>query len=316
MKTNHNAFTLVELLVVIAIIGMLVGLLLPAVQTARESARKMSCSNNMRQIALGMLNYESARKSLPPAYTNATCKDLEFGRGNYGKHNALTLILPYVEQQQVYDQFDLSKDWNSTATNATAASSGMTNAQASKAPISTFLCPSAGTLTDSKNLRLCSGDYTANQALQVASIAAARKLFPNMTHTEKQYRSALMEFRKSGTQGIYPTRLADISDGLSNSMLYFEDAGRPTRFKYGRKDSNTTELGDSQWANPDATYGTDYYPFQNVNNNNETYSFHAGGCQYSFCDGSVHFITDSIDPDTFISLFTHNEGDAMESSLE
>ncbi len=311
MKTKHKAFTLVELLVVIAIIGMLVGLLLPAVQTAREAARKMSCSNNMRQIALGMLNYESAMKTLPPAYSNSTCKNLDFGKENYGNHNGLIFILPYIEQQQVYDQFDLSKNWNDTSTNT---KSSISNQEAAQVQISAFLCPSAGTLNDTNNVRIFAGDYTANQALQVAAIQAAKNANSTLTHEVKQYRSALMEFRKSGTTGVYPTKLADVSDGLSNSMLYFEDAGRPFRYKYGKHDG--TDLGDAPWADPNQTYGVDYFPFQNVTNNNETYSFHANGCTYSFCDGSVHFMTDSMDPDTYISLFTHNEGDSIGASVE
>jgi prepilin-type N-terminal cleavage/methylation domain-containing protein len=103
-KKPASRFTLVELLVVIAIIGVLVGLFLPAVRSARGPARRMSCSNNLKQIGLALLNYENDHGCLPPAYTT----DAE-GRP---LHSWRSLILPYIEQQALYNLIDFSKPWD------------------------------------------------------------------------------------------------------------------------------------------------------------------------------------------------------------
>ncbi|MFN5917616.1 MAG: DUF1559 domain-containing protein, partial [Planctomycetota bacterium] len=111
-RLKHQGFTLVELLVVIAIIGILVGLLLPAVQAAREAARRMSCGNNIRQVALGCLNYESAYKKLP-AGASGPCSynpwsvhdaDMNVGRQPINRYSLFVAILPMMEQTQLYNQ--------------------------------------------------------------------------------------------------------------------------------------------------------------------------------------------------------------------
>lgn len=95
---ERRAFTLVELLVVIAIIGVLIGLLLPAVQAAREAARRSQCINNLKQLGLGMHNYQDANNHFPPFE--------EYGRGHHGRRNGFVLILPFIEQQSLWDQID------------------------------------------------------------------------------------------------------------------------------------------------------------------------------------------------------------------
>ena len=104
-RTRHHGFTLVELLVVIAIIGILIAMLLPAVQAAREAARRMQCSNNLKQMGLGMHNYASANKDFFPT-------------GNTGemyrwKPGLFSLLLPYIEHQALYDSLDMT-GWNDT----------------------------------------------------------------------------------------------------------------------------------------------------------------------------------------------------------
>ncbi|MEZ6072126.1 MAG: DUF1559 domain-containing protein [Pirellulales bacterium] len=110
-RLTHRGFTLVELLVVIAIIGILIALLLPAVQAARESARRSACVNNLKQIALAVSNYEGVHRSLPPGdVTRATAADgtpLPESSFFYGTNWAIA-ILPFIEQQAVFDQYDLS----------------------------------------------------------------------------------------------------------------------------------------------------------------------------------------------------------------
>jgi prepilin-type N-terminal cleavage/methylation domain-containing protein len=103
MKTTKKGFTLVELLVVIAIIGVLVGLLLPAVQAAREAARRMSCSNNLKQLGLGAQNFESAYKSLPPGEWTRASTTASTSRPAW-----TTVVLSFLEQSTKFNQFDFT----------------------------------------------------------------------------------------------------------------------------------------------------------------------------------------------------------------
>ncbi len=137
MRQHRIAITLVELLVVIAIIGVVVALCLPAVRSAREPARRNSCTNNLKQIMLALLEYESQNGTLPPAYTVDT-------EGNR-LHSWRTLILPHMEQRQLYESIDLSKPWDDPA-----------NAKARNAVVESYICPS---YPDTKNLTTYLGVY-------------------------------------------------------------------------------------------------------------------------------------------------------------
>jgi prepilin-type processing-associated H-X9-DG protein len=128
-QTKRIALTLVELLVIIAIIGVLVALLLPSVRTGREAARRNQCQNNLKQIAIALKRYEKANGALPPAYTtDADGKPL---------HSWRTLILPYIEEQALYESIDLTKPWDDVA-----------NAEAARTSVFTYQCSST---TDDDN---------------------------------------------------------------------------------------------------------------------------------------------------------------------
>jgi len=273
---------------------MLVGLLLPAVQQAREAVRKTSCSNNMRQIALAKLNYESQQQKLPPAVTwPSSCKI------PYGYLNGLIFILPQMEQQALYDQFDLSRNWNSTTANT---HSGLSNKTASQTELPMLRCPTAP-----HDYEFIS-DYAANIQLNPSQITIKPLISSGQLQERSNWENALCYYGNMNGQKRQQRRLSEIRDGLSQSMLYFEDAGRPDRYKNGAMTKTNTVQG-GEWATEQAYYEIHVYPFQNVDNDNETYSFHTGGSVTAFCDASVRFIGNSTDPDVYVSLFTCKAND-------
>jgi prepilin-type N-terminal cleavage/methylation domain-containing protein len=143
MMSKKTAFTLVELLVVIAIIGILISLLLPAVQAAREAARRMSCTNNMKQMGLAVFNYESAYKVLPTGGEGTDAADKTMfgymaGTTTYGETGTspslFVVLLPFIEQISNYEMFDLNYTYRDTR-------GGANHIAASKREISTYRCP-------------------------------------------------------------------------------------------------------------------------------------------------------------------------------
>jgi len=190
---NPRAFTLVELLVVIAIIGILIALLLPAVQAAREAARRMQCTNNVKQLTLALLNYEDGHKSFPPCVFNA---------GSSRQSNFVMCLMPFIELGAIYDGFNQGPV-------VTAWAVETTSPQYIKARVTAFLCPSDGAgfskpehAPGMNNYRVCFGDYGPNQN-------------PGTT---------VMRGILGGDAGTShaSTRLADISDGTSNTMAFSE----------------------------------------------------------------------------------------------
>jgi len=138
-STTRRGFTLIELLVVIAIIGVLVALLLPAVQAAREAARRSQCVNNLKQMSLALANYESATQSYPGAYPVRRLTDLTVG-GTWGCWSPQSLLLPYLEQKPLYD----SINFNLLNQGDTGSYAGyVANTTAANTRINNFLCPSA-----------------------------------------------------------------------------------------------------------------------------------------------------------------------------
>ncbi|MBR5710871.1 MAG: DUF1559 domain-containing protein [Thermoguttaceae bacterium] len=273
-------FTLVELLVVIAIIAVLIGLLLPAVQSARESGRRLQCSNNFKQIGLAMINYEASYKRFPPSHIDTPAK-----------HNCLSFILPFMELQSVYDRIDFKKDWNKDV-----------NIDAVKVNIPAFRCPSTVQYND------YGADYAADVYIDPTTDYIKPLVGENKPITSRlNWEGVLKTDGKS-------VKASQITDGLSTTFLFFEDAGRPYKYKEG-KYANDNTIPGAQWADRDAYFYThkvcNKFQFLNCRNDNEIYSFHPGGCNFVFCDGSVHYILNDINPETFVSLFTYNCGEII-----
>jgi prepilin-type N-terminal cleavage/methylation domain-containing protein/prepilin-type processing-associated H-X9-DG protein len=334
--SKKRGFTLVELLVVIAIIGILVALLLPAIQAAREAARRTQCTNKMKQLGLAVLNYESAKKVLPLAYTpNYSGKQLmgpcsgsnppstSFINPDNGlkTHFLLTFILPYMEQQAIFDSIDLKYDWFD---NVTTTSKGTKNALATAKDLEDFLCPSVETRP---------GTYTTDYNTIVDVSDSSPYGYCNLvegTGLSKQQRSV---DKLVGMLTDMPTKISKVSDGLSKTFMLFESAGRPNLYDNAKHQYGTMYLtpygnptpgggkpkSEYQWADQTvyailgggtfANPGCPMTGVMNCDNYDGIYSFHPGGAHMLLGDGSVSFVNQSIDIDTFISLFTRGAGD-------
>lgn len=226
MKSRaKSGFTLVELLVVIAIIGLLVGLLLPAVQSAREAARRMQCSNNQRQLGLAVQNYESAFKTFPPTISGHGIPGNARGGGLY---SWLTMILPQVEQGNVFNSIDFSVPMTSDVGTTTPnyyrldIRANHRNAAAAATRVATFLCPSdpwvqtqyAGTASPAP------GSYAANLGW-VRQTTGIRGDDPSLGQTNG---AMPIDNPADNQRSWYKPRMnyRDITDGSSNTALISE----------------------------------------------------------------------------------------------
>jgi prepilin-type N-terminal cleavage/methylation domain-containing protein/prepilin-type processing-associated H-X9-DG protein len=313
MPRKRLGFTLIELLVVIAIIAILIGLLLPAVQAAREAARRAQCVNNLKQLALASLNYESANGCLQASSLwgnpinnrgSWACRPL-FGFGPF------IPILPYMEQSNIFNLFNFT-DSNFGARNYSFA--GIT--------ITALLCPSDGLVANGDPILLAAytsdGNPPPTNPRQGMSSYASNAgmwavyngpcLYSFVTPGPPNPDFPLEQATATGT--IYThscTRLAAITDGTSNTMLFSE---RPYGLIASDPASAANAASNDYWSNDGywghANFDTSFSP--NALRKNKSFfdagqwwlaieaagSFHPGGVNVSMADGSVRFIKDTI----------------------
>lgn len=304
-----KGFTLVELLVVIAIIGVLVGLLLPAVQAAREAARRMSCSNNLKQIGLALHNYHDTHGVFPPGFVNAN-SGYNTPADNWADNtNGLAwsaLVLPFMEQAPLYDQLKaetggFARHWQRDFNWA------MAEAPSARVGIASYSCPS-DTMGPINNKR---GNYGKNNYLGNSGNAAA-----------------------VDRRGIFWTGsrvlIRDILDGTSNTVMVVERSGTRSLVDNScgtnRCDWNAglwigarTIGGANGWSPGLASTDVDSYGGGNatylINRSAATWgnswgnsSLHPGGLQWTLCDGSTRFVSETIDMITYRNLRWRESG--------
>jgi len=304
MRTNRichtKAFTIVELLVVIAIIAVLVALLLPAVQSAREAARLTSCKNNLKQIALGMHNYESAFGKLPTGY--------EYTLGPQGNNRGYSWgawLLPFMELSSLYDRIDFNKPIFDNV-----------NAVVRQQHIQILLCPS--------------DDISPNGFVEMADEKYAMSCYvanfgtPDLDDDQDQTQGSTNPFGPfDGAWGPFyrnsGTRLSRITDGLSHTLMVGERQNGPFRLSgvHGpHVEYETTWVGavrDSDDSTDDhghmVLFQTGNAPNAPESDDRDVSAPHAGVAQFLMCDGSVHTVSEDIDLEIYRALGTMNQAE-------
>jgi prepilin-type N-terminal cleavage/methylation domain-containing protein/prepilin-type processing-associated H-X9-DG protein len=298
-------FTLVELLVVIAIIGVLMGLLLPAVQMAREAARRSQCMNNMRQMALAIMNYESARKAFP--------ESRPFDRAG-NRMSWSILVLDYVEQGNLANIYDKTVRWNTGV-----------NVVAGQTQVSVFVCPSAG----SGPTRRPAGG--SGSAIDGVIMGPSDYIVMHRLRHRFFYANGLTNpLGNADHDGVLvqnsKTPIARILDGTTNTILFMEDAARPNWYVLGRDQGTILPRPEGfGWSDPDggagSMDGTDRLTgainggsgtgtcILSCNNDSEPYSFHPGGMNVSMADGSTTFLSNEISAAAFAAYLTPRGGE-------
>jgi len=309
----HTGFTLIELLVVIAIIGVLVGLLLPAVQTAREAARRSSCSNNQKQIALALHSYHDVNKELPPLILKPSASqsgDSDWNSPGWGWN---ALILPMMEEATLYDTLKVGTNTLSQ----TGADAAIRDSLSTR--LSAVLCPTDPTTSHlssrSVGRSLGRSNYLAvnRVAVNVASGGGAnvRGAFQGAWPHADASQNAVRKGR--------PFR--DFTDGLSSTFLVGErSVGHPystsTSSMANWVGSTEPEQSGSSYRGPPEVGGATQYAL-NESPSVTWYwghwfrSMHQGGGQFSMVDGSTRFVSEDIALTTYRALTTVANGEVI-----
>jgi prepilin-type processing-associated H-X9-DG protein len=315
---------------VIAIIGVLIALLLPAIQAAREAARRNSCMNNAKQMGLAVLNHESAYKALPSGGEGTDWTDPSNPKTAFDKHSTFTQILPYMEQSVVAAQFDMDYAYNDPARPQ--------NQTAAKSQIQSFLCPS-NAIRVPDPFGYGGTDYMPTVYTDIHPVTGLRDKLAS---------------RADGALALGRKPISMITDGLSNTIALAEDAGRNwedaepfTKSKYPEPIANPVDPTPSgnrainRWAEPDTGNGVSGPPTSTAGNlqpiinnsntppvgpadclwstnncgpNDEIFSFHPGGATFVFCDGSAHYLREDITPQVMRSLVSRDGGEVLDGT--
>ena len=308
MRSSRSGagFTLVELLVVIVIISVLVALLLPAVNAARESSRRAHCANNMKQMSLGILQFEEQNKMFPPA---------EVHGGNHCQPRAnigiwMNLIFPFIELQVDYDKIDFKA-------NPQGSVAGNRTIMQKKYPI--FLCPSDpyDGLTSVSTDALAVDNNDANDVARICHYGVVAGAKPRaLKHPDNTaLHTAAADLRCNAQEGIFYNdsglSMANVRDGASTTAMLAETWGRVWRHEIVPTNMLDRPSGYPaySWSNGMNHFAMVFFevsPNLDHRQPDRVNSFHPGGVQVSFADGSIRFIANTMDFATYQALSTRN----------
>ncbi|HLN33434.1 MAG TPA: DUF1559 domain-containing protein [Gemmataceae bacterium] len=299
--SRRPGFTLIELLVVIAVMAILVGLLIPAVQKVRAAADRARCLNNLKQIGLALHGYHDTQGGFPPAVTSNV----------HGDPVASTIlvswipyILPYIEQGSLYEQYNFQVRFDNP----------LNDTGVNQARIGLLVCPSSPAQGLAVNRRAIT-DYAAACGLN-RSFSPNPFLDPNPPVDPTFF----------GVLGQNASRkISEITDGTSNTVMVAEDAGRTQSWQMGTY-MGPAANADPAWADAEMTrlLIAGFNPVTNAQpgpcavnctNNGEVYSFHQGGANVLFADGSVHLLSANLDLNIMVALITRNGGEVIPDNV-
>lgn len=346
MKVNvmkKTGFTLVELLVVIAIIGVLVALLLPAVQAAREAARRMSCTNNLKQLSLSLHNYHDVNGAfpfntfwMPTTWSGGTATD-----GIAVKRGWAVGLLPFIELDTIFSQIDMNAGWANVDTEI-PETDPVSNAKLAQIYLTAFICPSAA---DEKRKQIAvnsglqavsnyrgvmgsnwnAGDhfiglYPANDPNPVIASPDGGTDW-GMIHGNGLFPRVDLEYSNASRKTPVRT-FSSLSDGTSNTFAFGESVYRwsPWGGWYAYSNVGTCgiplnyRLNDKAALEHDAnnqgnTWG--HSPWHVFGRNSSFYSNHSGGANFGLGDGSVRFVSDTVDLKIYRCFAAINDGAAV-----
>jgi prepilin-type N-terminal cleavage/methylation domain-containing protein/prepilin-type processing-associated H-X9-DG protein len=309
-QVRRSAFTLVELLVVITIIAILIGLLLPAVQKVREAASRMKCSNNLKQLGLAMHHHHDTYDVFPPGFAQAPAVVPQGGKLVQGGHGFGPFLLPFLEQPALARIYRWEK-----------RSQGPENQSVANTHLKVFQCPTAEAdrrvtkvedpLSYSYGGWGATTDYTGIREIDTRLVEL------RLVDRANEYWGVLTASLRTSH---FLTRIGDIKDdGTANTILLTESAGRPTLWRAGRPVPGTY-VNNAAWVGPTLIFGqgssadgaTKLGPCAiNCTNDHEVYSFHPGGANAVFADGSVRFLKASLDMRMFARMATRAGGEVV-----
>lgn len=344
-RSSLQAFTLVELLVVIAIIGILIALLLPAVQAAREAARRSQCKNNLKQMGLGALNLENTYGHLPTGgwgWRYAGDPDRGFGEDQPGGwyYN----LLPYIEYGALH-QIGSDGDPHLVTDQQQAGT-----LQRISTHIGMFYCPSrrgAELYPYTHNQPYYNtalpvefvgrNDYAANAgSLAPGAIssgpAVSRRVMPDPRADMGLYNERTLQFDitlpdgsfREGGNGVVlvlsETTFAQITDGTTSTILFGEKHIRFDQYDTGTSAGNDQgwdegfDLDVNRWTHLPPLPDSSLTPNDDGARSRRFGASHSAGCQFVFCDGSVHLISNDVDPQVFLLLGSRADGEIVDAS--